>query len=1048
MNPTATVTHDPLPGYVITDRIGSGGYGEVFKATAPGGIEKAVKSLYGYHDEELACRELKALERIKGVRHPFLLSLERFEVVDGRLFVVTELADGSLDDCFQEYRRQGQTGIPRQELISYLRDAADALDYMQDQHGLQHLDVKPENLLIVGGHVKVADFGLVKDVARASQYSQVGGMTPTYAAPELFDNRPGARTDQYSLAIVYQELLTGMLPFPGRTAAQLVAQHTGSEPRVSALPEHDQLVIRQALSKDPEGRFPSCRALIEALSGATGTGAGTFSSGAEEATKESKSIQGDDTNGAPSYVTERMPSHSDSSEQPTAEDQEAEPGLSDSARRWAATERISPMSSQESGEPQASSGSVPECEADKHVPEIQISTAVVDAPLPEIADVPTAVRPTLLIGIGGQAAGVLQRVLRNLLSQNGEPDWQQFVPMLVLDTDRSNLRRVADCTEGNSRTRIETHSMPLKLPQHYRSSAEILQWLSRRWFYNIPRSLKTGGFRPLGRLALVDNSESVIQCIEEKIERMADRERLESSSFASNINCDFDKPRVILVASTSGGTGSGTVLDLAWAVRHTVEAREGENWEVLGVFGDCSTGSGDARDLALVNTLAFLREFSSMGRQGNRNEETHHERTALFEGDSLPLDHTYYVSGMRGETPLSVEQWIEQTAEYLTTDIASGCGPLLDACRAQSEGENPAIEESDQVRSFVVAPLNERREIVTRMAQEKLCAMVAAHWRRRSSSGSTQEAPVKSRARAAKPIAAETLSPSGEQPESQVQDMDPVECLIEATRSEFGAANDSVFATQLVAELRVKLRILTERLHRDSDHASEYYVHRLVHHAFEDLTAVVCRFAADGPDGEVMSARCMKATDQNTEPPDVSVPNDQLSALVDDIAQQASGSYFAALVEAPKPSELDLREFLLHTTGRALEELSDSEAGDLLLEQLASCQANTSLIIENTVVGPPGCGHLRRTMVVVPEKGIEPCLEEEIRTQLPDARFVRANVSRPLLIREAANLSISQIASRFVEDRPDLVEASRRLQTRNDLACLPLPQVISVEANL
>ena len=58
---------EPLPGYLATERIGAGGYGEVWKATAPGGVEKAVKTLHGYHSEELACRELKALERIKGL---------------------------------------------------------------------------------------------------------------------------------------------------------------------------------------------------------------------------------------------------------------------------------------------------------------------------------------------------------------------------------------------------------------------------------------------------------------------------------------------------------------------------------------------------------------------------------------------------------------------------------------------------------------------------------------------------------------------------------------------------------------------------------------------------------------------------------------------------------------------------------------------------------------------------------------------------------------------------------------------------------------------
>ena len=70
-------------GYTLKERIGSGGFGEVWSAIAPGGMLKAVKIVYGYHDEKRAQAELKALDRVKEVRHPFLLSLERIEVHEG-----------------------------------------------------------------------------------------------------------------------------------------------------------------------------------------------------------------------------------------------------------------------------------------------------------------------------------------------------------------------------------------------------------------------------------------------------------------------------------------------------------------------------------------------------------------------------------------------------------------------------------------------------------------------------------------------------------------------------------------------------------------------------------------------------------------------------------------------------------------------------------------------------------------------------------------------------------------------------------------------------
>src|SRR6476619_2067496 len=96
-----------IPGYVLRERIGSGGYAEVWRGEAPGGIAKAVKIVYGYYNDEFAAQELKALERVKGVRHPFLLSLERFEVVNGRLAIITELADMSLDQRLTQCQDEG-----------------------------------------------------------------------------------------------------------------------------------------------------------------------------------------------------------------------------------------------------------------------------------------------------------------------------------------------------------------------------------------------------------------------------------------------------------------------------------------------------------------------------------------------------------------------------------------------------------------------------------------------------------------------------------------------------------------------------------------------------------------------------------------------------------------------------------------------------------------------------------------------------------------------------------------------------------------------------
>src|SRR5947207_2967525 len=204
---------EPIPGYRLIERIGTGGFGEVWKCEARGGLFKAIKFVRGglnNHDADEAsiAQEMQAVDRVKVIRHPFLLSMERVEMIDGCLVIVMELADQSLRDLLAQYQAAGSPGIPRRELLRYLNEAAEVLDVMLSAHGLQHLDIKPANLLLVSGHVKVADLGLVGQVQDRtpadSTAAQLPGLSPCYAAPERFRGVISPTSDQYSLAIVYQ----------------------------------------------------------------------------------------------------------------------------------------------------------------------------------------------------------------------------------------------------------------------------------------------------------------------------------------------------------------------------------------------------------------------------------------------------------------------------------------------------------------------------------------------------------------------------------------------------------------------------------------------------------------------------------------------------------------------------------------------------------------------------------------------------------------------------------------------------------------------------
>lgn len=269
------VNAEPIPGYHLIELLGRGGCGEVWKCQAPGGLFKAIKfvegNFHGVQGANAAHEELRAIEHMKEIRHPFLLSMDRVEIIDGDLVIVTELADRNLMQVLRTCQNTGKQGIPRQELLGYLREAAEVLDMLRREKGLQHLDIKPQNLFLVSKHIKVADFGLVSSLTAQdgslAKSIQVGAITPLYAAPELFHGQISSHCDQYSLAITFQELLTGTLPYVGNNARQLLLLHTNARPDFSSLTLEDQVILGKALAKDPQQRYQSCMALIDALRG-------------------------------------------------------------------------------------------------------------------------------------------------------------------------------------------------------------------------------------------------------------------------------------------------------------------------------------------------------------------------------------------------------------------------------------------------------------------------------------------------------------------------------------------------------------------------------------------------------------------------------------------------------------------------------------------------------------------------------------------------------------------------------------------------------------
>jgi hypothetical protein len=682
-----------IAGYTLLERIGAGGYGEVWKARGPGGLTKAVKYVYGRLEDQRAICEQKALERIKEVRHPFLLSLERVDVIDGQLVIVTELADGSFKDRFEECRRAGLPGIPREELVGLLRDAADALDYMSQHHSLQHLDVKPENLLLVGGRAKVGDFGLVKDMQDHS-VSLLGGLTPAYAAPELFDGRPTLQSDQYSLAVVYQEMLTGTLPFPGRTLAQLAVQHASSQPRLTGLEPADRETIARALAKKPQDRFLSCRDVADSLAGMY--------------RPKVHAVRGPDGGDSKLFEGGTSPIHGgDTASSVIGEESDAtmvlghgEPAHARPKRTPAQLEAI-----------------------DFHaVPQIEDL-----GPLDLAAD-EHRLRPTLVVGIGGTAARTLRRLRGRLSDRFGDVEKIPAVGMLLLDTDQRDLN---DATRGDPRVAFlpeEILAMPLRRPQQYRADAEQhLEWLSRRWLYNIPRSLKTEGLRPLGRLALVDHAEALMTRLRRAVSDVTAAEALPVSAEAAAAPAGEPAPRVYVVASISGGTGSGMVLDVAAMVRRVLADLQLSDQRVLGVLLHSTGCNPQQHDLAMANAHACLGELYQYERSGSHPGQPICNPPAGCGGPAT-FRHTYLVPLGTGLDEEKFDAATDAVAQYIFLDAVTPAGLFFDACRDATPEANSETERCERLRTFGLAQSGSSQGPLCDAAVEKVCRRVLSRW--------------------------------------------------------------------------------------------------------------------------------------------------------------------------------------------------------------------------------------------------------------------------------------------------------------------------------
>ena len=689
---------EPIPGYRLIKPLGSGGFGEVWLCEAPGKILKAIKFVFGNLDasssgDGRARQEFHALQRVKEVRHPFVLGTERIDILEGEVAIVMELADKSLYDVLQERRQEGYAGIARDKLLRYLGDAADGLDHLSEAHNLMHLDVKPRNLFLVGDHVKVADFGLAKHLERQSSSGIMAGISPQYAAPETFTSRITKHTDQYSLAVVYMELLTGKRPFTGKTIRELALQHMNVEPDLTSLPERDRRAVARAMAKDPFKRFPNCKAFIEACSGRASSGEISLDAVPRTPPTERRAPV-DEYEAAPKTVKLDLPFA------PT-------------------TVRVQP-SEQSSISSALTAPTAPALPFAEAVPESKEETLESDKVSFDLPDAEGGVlRPTLIIGVGGFGLLALRELRSRLTDRLGDLRQVPAMRFLYLDADPQARSVGASGSPDRALSPEQVFPTPLQPVGRYRRAAleQLSEWLPREKLHSIPRSMHPQGSRALGRLAFTENYLRFVTRVRRELEIAAHPESLTRSADHAGLTPRNTKPRVFVLAAAGGGS-SGALPDIGYAVTKLLSQLklppQVTAFLFLGAPADPTTPAEECANV--YATVTELNHYAD-------DTITFRSRYGGPDGPQIespaPPFSTVYLLQRGGRSPSAAAECAERLAAYLCLDLTTALGSELDRTRAESRG---------LFRAFGTGGVWFPRGLVLRAAARRICERLINEW--------------------------------------------------------------------------------------------------------------------------------------------------------------------------------------------------------------------------------------------------------------------------------------------------------------------------------
>lgn len=273
-----------LGGCKILDELGRGGMATVYRGHHVGlNKDMAVKVLpqESSQNRDFIERFVTEARAAAKLEHPNIVQVFNVACEEGVNFILMQLVDGqSLTDAIHQRKR-----LPADQAVRIMKEVAKGLGAAH-RAGIVHRDVKPDNVLLSkSGQVKVADFGLARDVgpAKAGGIVDPNAMidrgtgsepimgTPYFMSPEQWQGKGAdARSDLYALGATFYFAVTGRPPFEGTSPYTLMKLHTTQPPKpahlvVKEVPEGVSAVIQKLLQKDPRKRYASTETLIKDL---------------------------------------------------------------------------------------------------------------------------------------------------------------------------------------------------------------------------------------------------------------------------------------------------------------------------------------------------------------------------------------------------------------------------------------------------------------------------------------------------------------------------------------------------------------------------------------------------------------------------------------------------------------------------------------------------------------------------------------------------------------------------------------------------------------